>query len=125
MCEMSKCLMDEVAGHTAQSLWIHLSFECNRTDSGCQPHLHTVPLSGNTALATLRILDLTRLCSHMQAQQTGLDGPAGGSLPALKPIKATWVCVWPRVAPKDGRARATLCAPRLRGGQEQQAAPQD
>lgn len=50
-------------------------------------------LSGNPALATLRTLDLTRLCSHMQGQEARLDGPAGRSLTALKPIKATWVCV--------------------------------
>lgn len=87
MCEMSKCLMDEVVG-----LWMRLSFESNRTDSGCQPHLHTVLLSGNRALAALWILDLARLCSHMQTQETGLDRPAGGSPTALKPIKATWVC---------------------------------
>lgn len=83
--------MGEEVGLNAHSLWIHLSFKFN-SDSGYQPHLHTALLRGNTALATLRILDLrTRLCSHMRGQETGLDGAAGGSPTALKPIKATWV----------------------------------
>lgn len=88
-------------------------------------HTYTLYCLVETALVTLRILDLlTRLCSHMQGQEPGLDGPAGGSLTALKPIKATWVCRRARLR-KDGRACATLCAPRLRGGQEEQAGLQD
>lgn len=108
MCEMTKCLMDEVVGHTAQSVWMHVSF---KRHSGYRPHLDAVLLSANTALATLRILDLlTRLCSHMQGQETGLDGPAGRSLTALKPIKATWVCSHAWLGKTAERAR--LCARR-------------
>lgn len=44
-------------------------------------------------LMTSWLFDLpTHMCSHMQEQEMGLDRPAGGSLTALKPIKATWVC---------------------------------
>lgn len=108
MCEMTKCLMDKVVGHTAQSVWMHVSF---KRHSGYRPHLDAVLLSANTALATLRILDLlTRLCSHMQGQETGLDGPAGRSLTALKPIKATWVCSHAWLGKTAERAR--LCARR-------------
>lgn len=69
----------------------------------------------------------------MQRQETGLDGPAGGSPTALKPIKATWVCshAWLQRWPGGVyvRVRACLCVYvcvlGLRGGQEEQAVQQD